>query len=135
MDHKLLKHTNLYAVYGTLRAGFGNNRLLANEHCELLGTERSKPEWTMVSLGGFPGVIPGGKQEITIEVYSVNSETVEQRLDHLEGYPSFYGKTEIETQWGPANIYVLDESYLKRCPVVESGDWKEFRAERNKALI
>lgn len=113
----------LYAVYGTLRQGYGNHRLLDNKFCELLGTERTKPEWKMVSLGGFPGVIPGGKQEITIEVYRVNSKDVEQRLDWLEGYPSFYGKTTIETQFGTANMYILSEEKYGQNRIVESGDW------------
>lgn len=112
----------LYAVYGTLRKGFGNHRLLNNEHCTLLGTETTKPNFHMVSLGGFPGVIPDGKQSIVIEVYEVNSKDVEQRLDWLEGYPNFYQKMKIETQWGTANMYILNESYLSRT-VIESGDW------------
>ena len=115
----------LYAVYGTLRKGFGNySRHLDNEFSTYLGTERTKPEYTMVSLGGFPGVILGGNQSITIEVFEVNSPRVEKGLDYLEGYPSFYGKTTIETKWGVANMYILDESYLTRSRV-PSGDWAE----------
>jgi len=115
----------LYAVYGTLRQGFGNyQRLLNNEFCTYLGTERTEPNFHMVSLGGFPGVIPGGNQAITIEVFQVNSPKVEQGLDWLEGYPSFYGKMEIKTKWGMANMYILDESYLGRT-IVPSGDWAE----------
>lgn len=113
----------LYAVYGTLRKGFGNyKRLLDNEHCVYLGTERTKPNFTMVSLGGFPGVIPTGNQEITIEVFRVNSPKVEQQLDWLEGYPRFYGKTVIDTQWGKANMYTLDEKSINY-PPVPTGDW------------
>jgi gamma-glutamylcyclotransferase (GGCT)/AIG2-like uncharacterized protein YtfP len=115
----------LYAVYGTLRKGFGNyERLLNNKHCEFLGEQKTEPRFTMVSLGGFPGVIPGGEQEIVIEVFQVNNPAVEERLDMLEGYPDFYQKMEVQTNWGTANMYILDETYKRRCPVVESGDWK-----------
>jgi gamma-glutamylaminecyclotransferase len=118
---------NLYAVYGTLRKGFGNHRLLDNEHCELLGTVKTEPKFKMVSLGGFPGVIPDeGTQSVVVEIYRVNSKEVEKRLDWLEGYPSFYQKTEIETQWGTANMYILSEEKYGSRPIVESGDWKEY---------
>jgi gamma-glutamylcyclotransferase (GGCT)/AIG2-like uncharacterized protein YtfP len=128
---QLENKTTLYAVYGTLRQGFGNyERLLNNKDCEFLGSERTKPEFTMVSLGGFPGVIPGGQESITIEVFRVNNPQIERQLDYLEGYPSFYDKMTIETSFGPANMYILDGSYLSRNPKVESGDWKEHRAKK-----
>jgi gamma-glutamylcyclotransferase (GGCT)/AIG2-like uncharacterized protein YtfP len=121
----------LYAVYGTLRQGFGNyKRLLDNEFCEYLGTQKTSPDFKMVSLGGFPGVIPGGKQEIVIEVFRVNSPKVEQQLDWLEGYPNFYGKTTLPTQWGEANMYILTEERYGQAPVVESGDWKQHVGRR-----
>lgn len=117
---------NLYAVYGTLRKGFGNHRLLNNEHCTHLGTFETTADWKMVSLGGFPGVIPNGTQAITVEVYKVESEEVDQRLDWLEGYPTFYGKTKLETPWGVADMYVLTEEKYGNLPIVKSGDWKEY---------
>lgn len=122
----------LYAVYGTLRKGFGNHRLLNNDFCKLLGTEITAPEFKMVSLGGFPGLIPGGKQSVTIEVYEVNSKEVEQSLDWLEGYPSFYQKMTINTQWGKANVYILSEEKYGRLPIVESGDWIEYTNSKIK---
>lgn len=116
----------LYAVYGTLRRGFGNYTwCLKNEHCTFLGEQRTAPKFKMVSLGGFPGVIPGGNQEVTIEVFSVNSKDVERSLDNLEGYPSFYQKMKVETEWGLANMYILSEDRYGKAPLVESGDWKQ----------
>lgn len=122
----------LYAVYGTLRQGFGNyNRLLNNEHCVYLGTQKTTPNFKMVSLGGYPGVIPdAGTQEVTVEIFQVNSPKVEQQLDWLEGYPSFYQKTTIDTQWGKADMYILNNEEWGNRPVVESGDWKQFVESR-----
>src|SRR5687768_13262362 len=98
---------SLYAVYGTLRQGFGNNRLLQNEHSQYLGTQTKKFPFRMVSMGGFPGMIytPGKENTITIEVFRVTSPTVERRLDMLEGYPGWYDKQTVETEWGTAFIY------------------------------
>lgn len=127
MESKLIEQkSNLYAVYGTLRRGFGNyQRLLDNEHCEFLGEQLTSPEFKMVSLGGFPGVIPGGKQKVTIEVFRVNNPKVEEHLDWLEGYPSFYQKMEVQTEWGKANMYILSEEKYGDRSIVESGDWKK----------
>jgi gamma-glutamylcyclotransferase (GGCT)/AIG2-like uncharacterized protein YtfP len=131
MEKQKMVNTNLYAVYGTLRQGFGNyERLLNNTKCHYLGKERTKPEFTMVSLGGFPGVIPGGDQSVLVEVFRVESPAIEKSLDYLEGYPSFYGKTQIETQWGIANMYTLDDTYLERRHV-PSGDWAEFIGKKS----
>jgi gamma-glutamylcyclotransferase (GGCT)/AIG2-like uncharacterized protein YtfP len=117
---------NLYAVYGTLRQGFGNwNWILNNEDCEYLGTQRTEADFRMVSLGGFPGVIPGGNQSVVIEVFRVNNPAIDVRLDRLEGYPRFYDKMKVETEWGTADMYILGEDYASHTPV-PNGDWKEF---------
>jgi gamma-glutamylcyclotransferase (GGCT)/AIG2-like uncharacterized protein YtfP len=126
---------NLYAVYGTLRKGFGNHRLLDNEYSERLGTFKTNPEWKMVSLGGFPGVIPNGSQVITVEVYRVTNPMVERRLDMLESYPSFYGKTKIETPWGTADMYTLTEEEYGHLTPVPSGDWIQWTEERTGRVI
>lgn len=126
-------NSKLYAVYGTLRKGYGNHRILDNEHCEYLGTQRTTPEFKMVTLGGFPGVIPDGSSSVTIEVYRVNHPTVDQRLDWLEGYPSFYQKTQVETEWGTADMYILSESGYGRHTVIPSGDWAEHVGKRTNS--
>lgn len=121
----------LYAVYGTLRNGFGNNRLLQNEFSQYLGTQTLKAPFRMVSMGGFPGMIhtPEKEATIVIEVFSVTSPEVEKRLDRLEGYPGWYDKQTIETQWGTAFIYTQTEDQVGRNAAVESGDWKQYVEE------
>lgn len=118
----------LYAVYGTLRQGFGNNRLLQNEHSQYLGTQTLNIPFKMVSMGGFPGLVstPDVTRDITIEVFRVTDAGVEDRLDGLEGYPGWYDKQTIETKWGTAFVYTQTEAQVRRAPLVESGDWKEF---------
>lgn len=117
----------LYAVYGTLRQGFGNyKRLLDNKDCTYLGTQRTSADFKMVSLGGFPGVIPGGDQEVTIEVFQVNNPQIEKSLDYLEGYPRFYQKMTIKTNWGKADMYILSEEEYGHLTIVKSGDWSDY---------
>jgi len=111
----------LVAVYGSLKQGYGNHRLL--ETSEFKGGTQTKPEYTMYSMGGFPCITEEGGTSIEIEVYEVE-DSVFSRLDQLEGYPTFYNRKEIETEWGDAWVYYInDRAYLGRLNVVESGRW------------
>ncbi len=122
--------SKLYAVYGSLRKGLGNHGTLGN--APMVGVTKTDPEFTMVSLGGFPGVVKGGNTSITLEVYEVKNPTIEQNLDWLEGYEgpnneyNFYNKELINTEFGKAYIYYLNDD-VSNDPIVESGDWYEFK--------
>jgi len=125
----------LYAVYGTLRKGFGNYRyLLSNpEEADFIGEMKTEPKFKMVSLSGFPGVIvdsKDGKTAIVVEIFRVKTKELERRLDNLEGYPHFYNKTQIDTAWGKANMYILPNEKYGDYKEVVSGDWKQYISER-----
>ena len=117
------------AVYGSLRKGLGNHRVLGDS--KLIGKEWV-PNYEMFSLGSFPG-IRNGEGSIFVEVYKVDSDTLE-RLDMLEGYHSkdsvnnFYDKEEVSTKFGDALIYTLQGERYKRSPIVSSGNWKAHSA-------
>jgi len=110
-------------VYGSLKRGFGNHRLLENEGVKFLGEAETPARFKMLHLGGFPGVVPGD-QSIKGEVYEVNDE-VFQSLDWLEGFPSFYNRSQIEVQEGTlAWMYHLNTpAEYYDCEVIESGEW------------
>lgn len=113
-------------VYGSLKSNRGNHHFLDNDESYLLGSDTISGNFTMVSLGAFPGVIPVGEGNISGEVYEV-SDSVYKRIERLEGYSSnplnrFYDKMEVETVYGKADMYILDESYLNY-KKVESGVW------------
>lgn len=119
----------LVAVYGTLRKDSGNHRILRDSPtAKFVGMHTTKPEFTMFSLGGFPGLKKQGNTPIITEIYSVSDERTKQRLDMLEGYHgpdstyNMYDKDTIETEWGDAEIYI----YAGRVTddrIIESGDW------------
>jgi len=108
-----------------LGVGFGNNRLLSDSR--LVSTEIVNIPWRMVSLGGFPGLVPSKKEnhDIVIEIYEVDDSTY-QRVEYLEGYPSFYQKASIPSTEGDVEIYVLEAPRYAKNETVENGDWVKF---------
>ena len=114
----------LVAVYGSLRQGHGNNRLLIDS--EFLNTELSVSEFTMHSLGGFPALVEG-TDRVVIELYGVDDLTF-ARLDQLEGYPTMYNRRQITTSHGDAWVYFMEALHWGSDGVVEGGDWTKFKA-------
>lgn len=120
----------LVAVYGSLRKGLGNHRLLQNS--KYLGEFKTEPVFSLYSLGSYPGLKENGTTSVVMEVYEVNKETA-IRVDNLEDYTPgekayFYDKIPIETPWGIASVYTYVNP-ISEDRLVKSGDWKEFRSQ------
>lgn len=114
------------AVYGSLRKYRGNHRII--QHSTQLTQEIVFIPYKMVSLGGFPGLIPTDMahcHNITIEVYEVDDQTYKD-VERLEGYPRFYQRDTISTSVGNADIYVLENEGYAAHPEVEDGDWNNY---------
>lgn len=121
----------LVAVYGSLRQGLNNHRLLNKAP---LRTEVVSIPYQMISLGAYPALIKSEENHnITIEVYSVDDDTL-KRLNRLEGFyeedsdENFYNRKTIQTHLGDAYVYVIDRGYssFRQTNVVENGDWFEY---------
>lgn len=115
---------NKVFVYGTLKEGFGNHKRLLSTSTKL-GDFTTTGEYTMYSLGGFPGVVLRGDTAIHGEVYQVTNE-VFKSLDILEGHPDFYQRKKIATTYGRAWMYYLTdrhEKYLSNKQIVPDGKW------------
>lgn len=113
-------------VYGSLKRGFGNHRLLENLRAKFLGEAKSEPVFTMYSLGGFPGIIRNGDTPVSGELYEVPSSGMSD-LDMLEGHPNFYRREDIRLENGQVVLgYVLPvrSEYVNGCPVIDDGVWK-----------
>jgi gamma-glutamylaminecyclotransferase len=114
-------------VYGTLRRGEGNHRLLA--HAEYVGEARTVPGFALYDLGAFPGLVRDGAGTVVGEVYDVDAGTL-AALDRLEGVPSFYRRERIELKGvGSTDAYTLTSRQVRGCDLIPSGDWKR-RARR-----
>lgn len=121
------------AVYGTLRRGFGNYQYLLSDQ-KFIGEEVIELPLKMVSLGGFPGLIPSEDMHSNvIEVFEIDEEAF-RSVDGLEGYPHFYNRQEIKTKFGKAWIYYLSDGYYDDDDrtLVPDGDWKLFTEQKQK---
>ena len=116
------------AVYGSLKCGFHNHRVIDMAGGRLVGTGKTKDMYTMRSLGGFPGVfLNEPTSNISVEVYEVEDI---RPLDALEGYPHFYDRTLVRIVYDNGEeeyvwMYFLhgNDSYYSTRPVVEDGVW------------
>lgn len=125
-----MKKTEYYFVYGTLKRGHGNNRILAeSKTAKYIEDASTNSSYTMVSLGGFPGVTYGGNTSIKGEIWSVSDEETKTRLDRLEGYrvgdsSSLYFKRKIKIGKRLVNIYLFnDKRFGFKDNKIESGTW------------
>lgn len=128
-----MNYTNekeLYAVYGTLKQGFGNHNAILNK--KPIKTERIKG-FKMYTNGAFPMIIPASeKNEITIEIYEISDPHIKMRLDRLEGYnPStntgMYIRKKVQTSLKDAWVYVWNHDVFNK-NVVADGDFKKTYA-------
>lgn len=121
------------AVYGTLRKGFGNHRVLGDSKLIDSGWTNKKYKLT---ASGIPYVNPNEElSKIRVEVYEV-SDTQLPVVDSLEGYNpnnhdgSWYKRTPIDVTLDngeqiEASIYFADKSSGKT--LIKSGDYADYK--------
>lgn len=119
------------AVYGSLRDGMYNHRLLENEGAQLINKEIISVPFKMIPYSSFPALIPDKENhDVLMEIYAVD-DNVYRRVEILEGYPTFYDKEAVVDSLGNiAEVYVIrDESerLQKRYENTESiCDWEDY---------
>lgn len=114
---------NLF-VYGTLKQGHSNHRFLRDSN--FLGAAATQTKYTMVHLGGFPGVTQKKTSVIHGELYEIDDDTL-RNVDRLEGHPSFYKRKTIKIDHEnvtEAFTYILPNEEYKNYKVIESGVWE-----------
>lgn len=83
-------------VYGTLKRGYGNNRLLAESR--FIGNAVTMPALFMADHGiPFVWTSGGPLRRIAGELYEVD-DAVLARLDRLEGHPTNYHRELVEIE-------------------------------------
>jgi gamma-glutamylcyclotransferase (GGCT)/AIG2-like uncharacterized protein YtfP len=121
-------------VYGTLKRGHGNNRLLSSS--VFLTAAESAIHGQLKNLGGFPcwdmlsPVSDAPMAPVRGELWEVSLEDF-HKLDRLEGHPSFFFRSQFDfnrsdngmaqTAW----VYTLNHQSETLCPIVEGAyEWK-----------
>jgi gamma-glutamylaminecyclotransferase len=116
----------LVAVYGSLKKGFGNHRLLSGS--EFVGEGQTLSfDWDMLSFIAYPALIPSEKgkgNKVKVEVYSVTPE-VFSRLDSLEGYPSFYDRKKVKVAID-TNSFDYDGKFIETCWIYYIADYNKY---------
>ena len=88
--------SNIVAVYGTLKRGFGNHHYI--DDSKYIGKGKTKSKYPLV-VKGLPYLIEeeGVGHNVDVEVYRVDDDTL-RRLDALEGHPHWYERKQIEVK-------------------------------------
>nr|XP_037277603.1 putative gamma-glutamylcyclotransferase CG2811 [Rhipicephalus microplus] len=92
--------THCVFVYGTLKSGETNHRILtdpANGHSTFLGEAKTLKKWPLVLVSPYeiPCLLPceGLGHEVRGEVYQVDDRMLEV-LDRLESHPDYYVRSQ-----------------------------------------
>ena len=131
----------LVTVYGSLLEGLGNWKWhLDNSESKKLGEHILVGKFQMVSMGGFPGLIPDSTMSEDNKIFVETNEVTDRvyaSIERLEGYPSFYGRTDIETPFGPSAVYTLSGSRYgmsndRLVPKDEDGivNWRKYYTKK-----
>lgn len=106
-------------VYGTLKRGGENHRVLAGQR--FVGEARTAPAFRLYLLDGYPGMVPAADgREIRGEVWEVDPACLE-RLDELEGTAAgLYARMPVRL--APPHDALAAETYLYRRSVAGRAD-------------
>lgn len=116
----------IVAVYGSLKRNFYNHHFLEVDDTVFLA-DAQVSGFKMYSLGSYPMIVKGNGV-VSVELYEVSRETF-ARLDRLEGFPTFYGRSVVtaETLHCPVEawIYFGKQEQVRGCKRVSSGVWQQ----------
>ena len=108
-------------VYGSLKKGFGNHRVLKMNDGVLLSDNVMIFGAKMYNVGAFPCITFSDNPSDVVhgELYVVNNNTL-KALDMLEGYPDFYDRKQV---------YIYDEDN----PAYQTEAWVYYWADEEQA--
>lgn len=116
-------------VYGTLLTGEHNHHLMGG--LSPVGTATTEPVYSLLDMGGYPAVVEGGQTAIVGELYDVDAETL-SRLDILEDVPELYLRVTATVAGDSVELYVLRPEHAGGGTPIPRGDWRDWRAGRQR---
>ena len=117
-----------FFVYGTLRKMFHNHGFIINAFKDV---EDAEINGILTFENGLPWVYSPDCEGLTVkgELYTMSDhiyDDVLRVLDRLEGHPTMYTRTEVETLEGNKCWCYIANGSFSRHDVIESGDFAEF---------
>lgn len=111
-------------VYGTLKRGRGNHRLLGN--AKFIGEGETVEKYKMYDIG-VPIVVKGSPHvRIKGELYMVDEKILKQ-CDSLEGHPDMYKREKIKVEVKGRQYWAWMYFWVKPVTskvVIEDGEWR-----------
>jgi gamma-glutamylcyclotransferase (GGCT)/AIG2-like uncharacterized protein YtfP len=99
INEKPVEKSCLVGVYGTLKKGWGNHRLLEPLEPEDIQIEIQGLKMYYAFPSGYPGVVltDDNSEKVLMETYLVTPERL-RRLDGLEGIPHLYRRMVLKKE-------------------------------------
>lgn len=97
----IIRDRYVIAVYGTLKRGYGNNRLLTD--AEYLGTAKLADGYYLLGSGGSIPYLSSGHSKrpkninVEVELFAVTTDQLGP-VDRLEGHPNFYRRVVVDVK-------------------------------------
>lgn len=110
-------------VYGTLRQEEPFHHLLGE--VRLIAITRTAPQFSLVNLGEYPGMMEGGTSAVVGEVFEVEGSLI-PILDRYEDYPELYDRRTIILANGVSALTYILRPTPQDYPLIQSGDWKNL---------
>lgn len=128
----------LVATYGSLRTGQANFIVNEMAGAKSLGEGWTKENYNLYRYNGayFPSVSltdTDNEQPVRVEVFETDEKGLTGPYDRLEGYPSFYNRTQVPVVLDSGEevlawIYHIDEPKVE---TVKHGDWVKYLDEKD----
>ncbi len=110
-------------VYGTLLEGHPDHELLAG--AEPLGAAQTESTYSLIDLGAYAAMVPGGTTSVHGELYLVDLATRAQ-IDRRRQVPILFVRSVVRlTGGGEAEAYVMSVDQVRGRRRLRHGDWKK----------
>lgn len=131
----------LIFVYGTLRKGSHNHRLLERPDVKFVCNDSIRAKMYTANWG-YPFIVfsQSNKDFVVGEVYEVPYSLVISRLDYLEGYrgqkksDNLYYRKQANTIKNKNVVYVYEAGDMRKsqCDLITHGDWMKAVTDKKK---
>lgn len=127
MKNEEKQYDTILFVYGTLHKKQPNHKRFLSD-AVYLGEAETKRKYELYDVGGFPGMLRGGRNRVVGELYAVDDDTL-KTIDRLEGVPHMYRREKIRLRRRSevfGYIYQYKPKYDTHIEEIPSGDWAEY---------